>query len=1117
MGFPRTGVFPLLLDLRRILSIAPNPDILATERGGAKLLFVGRIAPNKRIEDLLRVLAEYRKLDGNARLFVVGNDAQHPQYLRTLADLGKSLSLRIGTDAVFTGKVPDADMAAYFRAADAFVCMSEHEGFCAPLIESMAFGVPVFAYDAGATAETLGGAGVLFGEKNYAVIAQEIHRVVEDRNVRAAMLADQYKRAEAFSIPRQQEQLQLLLKDLSNVPIPKVRGRQPAVSIVINTYNRGVQLERCLHALRQQDYANFEVVVVNGPSTDDTIQRLKRFENCTRIVQTESRILSVSRNLGIANSRGELVAFLDDDAIAEPGWLTEMIPAFEDPSVGGAGGKVFRMNGRDIEFRNGIINRFGIVRWDEAIPGTHWHWEDGWLNTVSGNNCMFRRAALETVGGFDERIEYYHDEADVVMKIEKAGFRTVHRPQALVYHEAAKSHNRHAKYALNWFAITKNTLYCALKNYTGDESKSSVAARIAGQLIHLRMRPIGDWRRAGEIGSIAWLRMEWACARGIATGLYRGMFGGSKPGVIPDASGEILTYPTGALTGPSIGLISQTLPAQSSGGIATYTMTLARSLRDLGCTVHVISAGETKDSQLDQGIWFHTAKPAPIGDAVAPEFPTLRKNLDYSNGVRLAVLDIAARSGLDVIESPNWDFEGLLGAMEHRLPVVVRVHSPLFKVMETQEWAETEDLLACCDAEGLLLKHADGVSGSTEAILKLVDGRYGLAKKNTALIPLGLDIASAVARKPGAGEGCTVLFVGRLERRKGIHTLLAAIPEILRRAPKTKFELVGRDIESQGNGIRSWADRWRMNHPLLASHVRFHGEVDDATLRTLYADCDVFVAPSLYESFGLIFLEAMAHGKPVVGTNAGGIPEVVAHNETGILIPPGDSSALAAAILKLIDDESLRMEFGRAGRARFEQSFTPQAMGTRTLEFYRDVMKRWNSAAGVAWLGRALDSYRHPSTQIVWVPETGAVCMCAEAGEARTIWYGPYVSLEPGMYRAEFTCWISDAAAISRDNWICTMDVSNIDAGFLAEARLTKADLKSREGWITDVFFTVDGSGKGNYEFRVHTSGAVDLYVRQVKVRRWPPVAVPSEASPRTWRESAARATAGARASRSLL
>ena len=112
--------------------------------------------------------------------------------------------------------------------------------------------------------------------------------------------------------------------------------------------------------------------------------------------------------------------------------------------------------------------------------------------------------------------------------------------------------------------------------------------------------------------------------------------------------------------------------------------------------------------------------------------------------------------------------------------------------------------------------------------------------------------------------------------------------------------------------------------------MRFHGEVSQAELSRLYDSCDLFVAPSLYESFGLIYLEAMAWGKPVIACNSGGVGEVVIHGETGILVPPADSAALAGAILRILSDNDLARRLGDSGRQRYLESFTSSAMAERS-------------------------------------------------------------------------------------------------------------------------------------------------------------------------------------------
>ena len=418
----------------------------------------------------------------------------------------------------------------------------------------------------------MGGAGIVFGEKDWPAMAAKVREVIEDPPQREGILASQQRRLEDFSTENQQHQLQQLLEHVCSLP-----RREPVakkVSVVINTYNRCERLRRCLGTLQDQTYRNFEVVVVNGPSTDATAAMLARFGGKIRVVETGRRVISVSRNAGILHAAGELVAFIDDDAVAHPKWLEELVAAFDNAEVGAAGGLVYRMNGLEIEFRNGVLDRLGSVRWDEPQPGVHWDWEEGYINTVSGNNCMFRRSALEEIGGFDEEIEYYHDEADVVMRLQATGFRTVHRPDAIVYHEAARSHIRSSAYHLDWFTITKNTLYCSLKNYGGELSKWRRAWKIARRVVSQRMRPMFRWWMERRISIFSLVRMQLMCIQGIGIGLRKGL----RPSPLYQdlsairADAPLVQYAASPGTSMSICLLTQSSPGESCGGIVTYTI-----------------------------------------------------------------------------------------------------------------------------------------------------------------------------------------------------------------------------------------------------------------------------------------------------------------------------------------------------------------------------------------------------------------------------------------------------------------------------------------------------------------------------------------------------------------
>jgi glycosyltransferase involved in cell wall biosynthesis len=203
LGFAPTGVMPIAVNTARITNAPRRP---ALERilsdGLINILFVGRIAPNKKIEDHIRLAEMYKRyVDSHYRFIFVGRHDGLPRYyaqVRALIEEYEMLPDRFW----FTGPVPDEDLAAFYRWADAYVSLSEHEGFCVPLVEAMAADVPIVAYAAGAVPETLGGAGILFAPKDLEVAAELLGSVVYDRDVRGRVLDGQRRRLEDFAEPR---------------------------------------------------------------------------------------------------------------------------------------------------------------------------------------------------------------------------------------------------------------------------------------------------------------------------------------------------------------------------------------------------------------------------------------------------------------------------------------------------------------------------------------------------------------------------------------------------------------------------------------------------------------------------------------------------------------------------------------------------------------------------------------------------------------------------------------------------------------------------------------------------------------------------------------------------
>lgn len=161
------------------------------------ILFVGRMAPNKKVEDVISCFAEYKNTyDGNARLFLVGSFNEDDKYYQMLCRHIKSIGVK---DVIFPGHIMFDEILAYYTIADVFLCMSEHEGFCVPLVEAMYFHIPIIAYASTAVPSTLGGCGVLLENKKVVEFAKVMHKIVSDASFAYNIVAKQNKRLNGLS------------------------------------------------------------------------------------------------------------------------------------------------------------------------------------------------------------------------------------------------------------------------------------------------------------------------------------------------------------------------------------------------------------------------------------------------------------------------------------------------------------------------------------------------------------------------------------------------------------------------------------------------------------------------------------------------------------------------------------------------------------------------------------------------------------------------------------------------------------------------------------------------------------------------------------------------------
>lgn len=206
-------VRPVLIDFQEYRK---KPDFSVMEKysdGWTNIIFVGRIAPNKKHEDIIKTFYFYKKINPKSRLILVGSWAGTESYYERLKNYIKILKLK---DVIFTGHVDFSEIIAYYRTADIFLCLSQHEGFCVPLLEAMFFNVPVVALNSCAVPETLGKSGILIPENNPVETAGIIHEIMRDKNLRENILNSQKKRLCDFSHKKTSGLLKKILKDFIN-------------------------------------------------------------------------------------------------------------------------------------------------------------------------------------------------------------------------------------------------------------------------------------------------------------------------------------------------------------------------------------------------------------------------------------------------------------------------------------------------------------------------------------------------------------------------------------------------------------------------------------------------------------------------------------------------------------------------------------------------------------------------------------------------------------------------------------------------------------------------------------------------------------------------------------
>jgi len=394
----------------------------------------------------------------------------------------------------------------------------------------------------------------------------------------------------------------------------------------------------------------------------------------------------------------------------------------------------------------------------------------------------------------------------------------------------------------------------------------------------------------------------------------------------------------------NICLISEEYPPETGwGGIGMYVRGMAQILADRGHTVHVISASldEHNYHHVDGKVCMHriATRHWPLPARLQKYGYRVRSILERSLTVARYLSQLHKAVRFDVVEASNWDAEAFFYSLRPGAPLIVRISTPLATVAKTAGLMEAPGLGLRLRRwiEGVPVQRATNLITHSHFAAKFAQREYHVPADRIHVVWLGLDMTGIEVKHVEHIAEQIVLYVGRLEPRKGARYLLEAIPHVVEVVPNARFRLIGKDIADAPGGTSYQTYFAGFASPQAQAATDFLGFVDEKTVEQEYAACDVFVAPSLFESFGLIHLEAMARGKPVVACQAAATPEIVVDGETGLLVPPEDSQALAHAIICLLCEPDKARQMGRQGRLRAIKEFTLDRMVDETLAIYEQL------------------------------------------------------------------------------------------------------------------------------------------------------------------------------------
>jgi glycogen(starch) synthase len=375
-----------------------------------------------------------------------------------------------------------------------------------------------------------------------------------------------------------------------------------------------------------------------------------------------------------------------------------------------------------------------------------------------------------------------------------------------------------------------------------------------------------------------------------------------------------------------IAVVSPEYPSlRPAGGIGTTTRTLAVGLARHGNDVHVVTGGRP-GRFLDEGVRVVALRHRWVPHRAA-------RRLLANRSIAATVASLRP----DVVQAAEWEAEAWWLARWTSLPVVTRLDTPTYLLERLNLGRELPRNALLRWLERDQARRSAAVVAPSTSIADVVTRDWGLA--GVDVIPNPLDVLAveeaAADDPPLEPSERSLVFIGRLERRKGLEVLGTALPAVLTAHPRVHVYLIGRDPGEEGGAL---VERFHRAVRPVEDRVHLMGELPRRAALAMVARATVVVLPSLWENLASACLEALALGRPVIASRAGGFIEMIEHDRSGWLVPPADPVTLARELsARLADEEGLR-RVGRGARQR-ASLFQVDAVVDRMLSLYDRVLR----------------------------------------------------------------------------------------------------------------------------------------------------------------------------------